>query len=331
MLSIIFVYYHTRFFLQKCIESIIENETDFKFEIIVSDNGSASDDKDFFLKLFPSIVWIDMMGNYGFARGNNAAMKVANGDCYLLLNTDTLLENNAISICYTRLNHDKSLVAAGLNLKFDDGAPQISGSYFVAGGLNYLLPLPVTGFVIKRLSKLIGKKAPHVINRAESVNVDWISGAFLMVKKSAVLSAGFMDEDFFLYAEETEWCYRLGRVGNLVLFGDLSVIHYEGFSSKLEHNDQERGYYELHTKRGFQLMVSNILRIRKQYGLIWYLFILIFYSLEVVWSFIISFIFLLTGSSEKLKRWYGFSLNIIQLVRLMPKMISGTPYFYKMI
>jgi len=331
MLSIIFVYYHTRSFLQKCIESIIENETDLKYEIIVSDNGSAPEDMNFFMNLFPSIVWINMNGNYGFARGNNAAMKIAKGEVFLLLNTDTLPGKDVLSNCYTRLKDNNSLSVAGVNLVFADGSPQISGSYFVNGGVNYLLPLPITGYLLKKLGKLIGKKAPHVINKNETVKVDWISGAFLMVKKSAVLAEGYMDEDFFLYAEETEWCYRLGRAGDLVLFGDLSVIHYEGLSSKIEHTDQEKGYYELHTKRGLQLMVSNLLRIRKQYGIVWYLIILLFYCMEVIWSFIISILYIFTGSNKQIKRWYGFLNNIIQLCRLMPKMISGAPYFYKMI
>ncbi len=331
MLSIIFVYFHTRVFLKQCIECIIENEVDLIFEIIVADNGSSLGDKEYFQELFPQLVWIDMGGNYGFSRGNNAAMKVANGEVFLLLNTDTLPKKNAISNCYSRLLKSEDIIAVGVNLEFEDGTSQISGSYFVTGGLNYLLPLPVTGFVVKEIAKILGKKAPHIVNQKSEMQVDWISGAFLMVKKSAIEVAGYMDEDFFLYAEETEWCYRLGLNGKLVLYGDLTVIHFEGLSSKIENQDQEKGYYELHTKRGLQLMVSNILRIRKQYGIIWHLIILIIYSLEIIWSFILSMLRLFMGSERRIVKWYGFALNVIKLWKLSPKMILGKPYFYKMI
>src|SRR5690606_12014690 len=106
--------------------------------------------------------------------------------------------------------------------------------------------------------------------------------AFLMVKKSSVDTAGMMDEDFFLHGEEVEWCSRLQRTGKLCLFGDLNIIHLEGATINKDQGIEEKGYYNLYDKKGLQLMVSNHLRVRKQYGVGWFLFLLMNYT----WGFL---------------------------------------------
>jgi GT2 family glycosyltransferase len=329
-LSIIFVYYHTRDFLLECLEKIALTSTGLNYEVIVADNGSAPGDGEFFTDKFPQLRWISMNGNFGFSRGNNAGIKIAKGDAILLLNTDTLPDGQTILSCYNRLMHADDVVAAGVQLEYPDNTPQISGSYFILGGINYLLPLPVTGYILKKAAGLFGKKAPHLVASENSTEVDWINGAFLMVKKKSIDFAGLMDEEFFLYAEEGEWCYRLKKTGKLVVFGDLHVVHLEGLSSKRDHGDQQKGYYELNTKRGLQLMVSNILRIRKQYGKGWYLLMLASYSLEVIWWLILGLIKALFGSTKLLNGWIGFTNNIYNLWKLFPKMFFCRPWFYKM-
>ena len=96
---------------------------------------------------------------------------------------------------------------------------QISGSRFVKWGLNHLLPLPYWGNFLRWVGYKIGSKDPNIQQAKRVEEVDWITGAFLMVKKNAVEKAGFMDEDFFLYAEEVEWCSRLkkSRAGFAIL------------------------------------------------------------------------------------------------------------------
>ena len=99
-----------------------------------------------------------------------------------------------------------------------------------------------------------------------------------MVKKEVIAKVGLMDEDFFLYAEEVEWCSRLKGIGKLCIFGYLHIVHLEGGSINTEHRIEEKGYYNLSDKKGLQLMVSNHLRVRKQYGVSWFLFLLLNYS-----------------------------------------------------
>src|SRR5436190_10888262 len=165
---------------------IVNNE-----EIFIGKNPFQSD--------FPEIAWIDMQYNAGFARANNEGIKKSKGDVILLLNPDTIIPEHALDNCFQQFIRS-DYVACGVQLLNEDGSPQISGNYFVRGGLNYLLPLPYTGKFVRALGNFFSIKAPHLADSETLTEVDWINGAFLMVKKSAILKAGLMDEDFFLYA-----------------------------------------------------------------------------------------------------------------------------------
>lgn len=118
----------------------------------------------------------------------------------------------------------------------------------------------------------IGRKKTNIAEATSTIEVDWINGAFLMVKKSAIEKAGLMDEDFFLYSEESEWCSRLKKLGALCIYGDLNIYHLEGGSSKDVFNSKRKGYRDYSDKKGLQIMVSNFLGFRKQYGIGWYVF-----------------------------------------------------------
>ena len=93
-------------------------------------------------------------------------------------------------------------MACGVQLLNVDRTPQISGNYAMKGGLNYLLPLPFIGNILKFFATILKVKKPNIPEAKDVVEVDWINGVFLMVKKQAIDIAGLMDEDFFLYAEE---------------------------------------------------------------------------------------------------------------------------------
>ncbi len=199
-------------------------------------------------------------------------------------------------------------VACGVQLLNEDSTPQISGNYFVPGGLNYLLPLPYTGKFIKAVGNLFSVKAPHVASADALIEVDWINGAFLMVKQSAIRSVGLMDEDFFLYAEEAEWCARLKKIGKLCIYGQVKVFHLQGISSNEAFSSAGKGYYNLFDKKGKQIILSNLVRIRKQYGLFWFLFDLFVYTLTIPVFFIgniISLLFPKSGRIYDFSEWGG--------------------------
>jgi GT2 family glycosyltransferase len=200
------------------------------------------------------------------------------------------------------------------------------------GGLNHLLPLPYWGAFLKGAFSWFVKEKPAFIAVPANQEVDWISGAFLMVKRKALEQTQGMDESFFLYAEEVEWCSRLGKLGKLVIFGDLHTIHLIGQSIQEASGAADNSYTNLSDKKGFQLMVSNHLRIRKQYGIFWLFFQLINHAWTILFSMIIGVMeYIVKGKSLKdgYIKWHGFSSNIVKLWGLIPQLLKPKNHFFK--
>lgn len=331
-LSIIIVNFKSSDYIIDCLESSFSYLMDkTNYEWIIVDNASNDNSKEKIISKYPFVKWIGLAENVGFARANNQGMQVAKGECILLLNPDTLLKPGAIETAVNRLiqsNH----VACGVQLVYPDLQAQFSGSYFVKGGLNHLLPIPYWGSIVKLMANGFIKKKPAIISVSKEQLVDWVSGAFLMVKREAIDQAGMMDEDFFLYAEEVEWCARLRKLGTICLYGDVQVVHLIGTSIQAASNAKDNSYTNLSDKKGFQLMVSNHLRIRKQYGVIWFLFQLLNYTWGVPFAWMASFFIQIISLKNPFKEYQklkGYTINVLRLWTLLPIMISGKPHFYK--
>jgi GT2 family glycosyltransferase len=332
MLSIVIVHAFRADLLNDCLDSVYRNLAGFDYEIIIVSNGSKDEDKQQLLQKFPGLNWIDTGYNAGFARGNNIGLRVAKGDAFLLLNPDTIALDNSIQTCYERFRKSE-YVAAGVQLLNPDRTPQISGSHFVKGGLNHLLPIPYWGDFIRWLGYRLNAKVPSIEQAKTIEEVDWISGAFLMVKRSVTQKVGLMDEDFFLYAEEVEWCSRLRKEGKLCIYGDLNIVHLEGATIDSVSKPKVKGYANLYDKKGLQLMVSNHLRVRKQYGVFWFLVLLLNYTWGFFVFLVCSFfhhLFTLRNPFGDFKRIGAFGKNLLSLWSFSPRIIANKPYFYKM-
>lgn len=330
-LSIIIINYKSAQLICDCVKSIYAQNSSFNFEIIVVDNDSKDGSKEKILGIFPEIIWIEMNYNSGFARANNEGIKKSKSNVVLLLNGDTIIENNAIEKCFNLFQFSE-YVACGVQLLNADRTPQISGNYAMKGGLNYLLPLPFLGNVLKSFANVFGVKKPNVPDASAIVEVDWINGAFLMVKKPAIQKAGLMDEDFFLYAEEAEWCSRLKKVGKLCIYGDINVIHLQGETSNETFGSSGKGYMNLFDRKGLQIMLSNLVRIRKEFGVGWFVFILSVYTFEIPIFFIgvlISKIFFSNKYSFTAAK--NYTSNVFKIINLSPTIINSRPHFYKVL
>lgn len=332
-LTIIIVNYRTPQLLLDCLRTIVNQSGNLVPEIIIVDNASGDNSRQLIHNDFPSVKWIQMSYNAGFARANNEGIRQSSGDIVLLLNSDTLNVDNAIDSCST-LFAKSDYIACGVQLLNADKTPQISGNYFMKGGINNLLPLPYIGITLKWLGNLLSVKKPNVPDSNASVEVDWINGAFLMVKKDAIKQAGLMDEDFFLYAEEAEWCSRLAKLGKLVIYGQFKVFHLQGESANAAFKSSGRGYYNLYDRKGLQIMLSNFVRIRKQFGIGWFLFHLFMYSIAVPIYLILNFsrmVFTLNLNRQEIDRMSGFTENIFRIWGYMPIIIRNKPFFYKIL
>ena len=274
-----------------------------------------------------------MQYNAGFARANNEGIRKSTGDVVLILNPDTIVQNNALERCYKKFIAAND-VACGVQLLNLDESPQISGNFFMKGGINHLLALPYWGSFLRSIAFALKTKKPNVLQAGSDEKVDWISGAFLMVKKSSIDKAGMMDEDFFLYAEEIEWCSRLNKIGSLRIYGDIKMVHLLGETIKDATQTDDKTYFNLFDKKGLQLLVSNHVRIRKQFGVFWFFVQLLNCSFGVPVFFICSFIDHFIHLQNPLTDWKrikGLSVNVFALWKLMPTILSKKPHFYKIL
>ncbi|GGA86287.1 glycosyltransferase family 2 protein [Puia dinghuensis] len=331
-LSIIIVNYKSTRLVLDCLEHLYRGAEAREFEVLVVDNASGDDGRQVITSAFPRISWIGMSYNSGFARANNEGIRQATGDAILLLNGDTLPDATVIETCYRRLMASP-YAAAGVQLLNADGTHQISGNYFMKGGLNYLLPLPYLGPLIKRAGEWFRVEAPHVADTDALIEVDWINGAFLMVRRSTIDQAGLLDEDFFLYAEEAEWCSRIRKTGRLCLYGDLKVVHLQGETANQTFGSDGKGYYNLYDRKGLQIMLSNFVRIRKQFGAGWFLVQLFFYLVEIP-VFFCGVILSRLGKRPYRYSWTqcrNYCKNVGVVVSKTPVILRNKPYFYKVL
>jgi len=331
--SIIIVNYKTPQLVIDCIDTIVGAASAAQTEIIVVDNDSADNSMQLVLDKHPFVRWLDMGYNSGFARANNAGIRISRGDIILLLNSDTLNENDAILRCFTRFEKDR-FIACGVQLLNADRTPQISGNYVLKGGLNYLMALPYIGRLLRKIALTYGVKKTNIPNTHTTVEVDWINGAFLMVKKSAIVQAGYLDEDFFLYSEEAEWCSRLKKIGKLCIYGDLNILHLEGGTSNDAYNSKSKGYQNLSDKKGYQILLSNFVRFRKEFGVFWYLFHLTANLITIPIYFLIIFLKLLTlraDAKNEWNAWKGYSANVLKSLKFFFPIITNRPCFYKVL
>ena len=332
-LSVIIINYKSAYHVLNCIESVYGQTKTHSFEIIVVDNQSGDDSEQQILSKYPEVIWIQTGYNAGFARANNAGIRRAAGRYILLLNADTIVLDGALDKTIDLFQQIPDAAGCGVQLLNPDGSHQISGAHFVKGGLNFLLPLPYLGRLVRYLGYRLKTRVPSVQKVSDVVEVDWIVGAFLMVRKEVLSQAGLLDEDFFMYAEEIEWCSRLRKAGKLYLFEEPKVIHLGGGTSGDYYaTDENENGKNLWNKKGRQVMISQMLRIRKQYGIIWFLIIGAFFIIEIP-------IFILGVLIEKIMKqgksrfsWEnvsGYINNIICLLRYFFRIVKNKPFFYK--
>lgn len=331
-LSIIIINYKSSQHVLNCLESVYKETTKHSFEVIVVDNASGDDSEVKICTAFPQVIWLQTGYNAGFARANNVGIRKARGRYILLLNADTIVLDNALDVTIDILEQTDA-VGCGVQLLNPDGSHQISGAHFVTGGLNLLLPLPYLGRFVRYWGYKFKTRVPSITTIPDKVEVDWIIGAFIMVYRDVIEQAGLLDADFFMYAEEIEWCARLRKQGKLYLFSAPKVIHLGGgTSSDYYATTENENSKNLWNKKARQIIVSQMLRIRKQYGLIWFMILFAFYILEIPVFIICLLIEKVFKGSRSRYSWNnvsGYMANMGVLLKFFSKIVGNKPFFYK--
>lgn len=252
-ISIIIVHYKTPLLLLNCLESIYVNTKNLDFEIIIVDNFSDDGSMENVTKLYPTLVWLQNDVNEGFGRANNKGIYFAKSEIILLLNSDTIIINNAIGKLYERfIDEEKIIGMATCQLLNTDFTEQKSV-------FNYN-----TSYIELMFYNILVEKILSLIKFKKSNEIKAIHGACMIFNKSRINSIGFFDPDFFMYSEEFEWCYRILKNGlTLKCYEDINIVHLDGGSKKSKDwNIKQR-------------MVSSALLFRKNKGFIGYLFYLL--------------------------------------------------------
>jgi len=229
--SIIVVAWNVRDLLYNCLKSAYDQTKGIDFEVIYVDNGSTDSSIEMLTKKFPGITIIQNQKNEGFIKANNQGIKVAKGRYVLLLNSDTIVLDNAIGkivkfadahleagvVGCKVLNPDKSIQRTCLMY------PSVANLFLFATCLYKVFPR----------SKLFGREHMTWWNYDDVREVEAVCGCFSLVRKEAIDQVGLMDPTYFTYCDEADWCYRFSQSGWKILFTpEPKIIHYGGQNTK---------------------------------------------------------------------------------------------------
>lgn len=233
MVSVIIINYNTFRLTVNCIASIIKHTKEVEYEIILVDNHSKECDPDLFKQEFPDITLIKSSVNAGFSKGNNIGIEASKGDHVLLLNSDTELTNDAISIAIKKLQQNPDVGVISGKLIYPDGKPQAVAGRFPS--------LRAELFELFRIGHIYPASKLSSIYHSDqwdynvSTETDWVWGAFFMLSKAVIkqFPNGRLHEDYFMYYEDVLWCYYIKhKLGYKILYmSEPVIIHYLSASS----------------------------------------------------------------------------------------------------
>jgi len=252
-LSVIYVNWNASDLLQKSLKTLPEAIADIDYDVWVVDNASTDGSAAMVRANFPQVNLIQNSTNTGFASANNQGMKFAKGRYFLLINTDAFAAPGSINQLHKLAEEQPRAGIIGARLVNLDGSFQ--GSYVDFPNLLQEF------LILSSLGRLFyGSWYPN--HSAEAANgpkmVDYVQGACLLVRRQAYEAVGGLDESYFMYAEEVDWCYSMHRAGWEVWYQpSASVTHIGGASSRTRANQRETDLY-----------VSRVRYFRKNHGLL---------------------------------------------------------------
>jgi GT2 family glycosyltransferase len=264
-LSIIIVNFETYDLTKQTIESVINHDQPFEYDIYLVDNASKDGSierlqEDFYKESQDGLIkFILNNENMGFAYANNIALKKTNSKYVLLLNSDTLILDNCLEESMSYMEAFEDIGALGCKVVLPDNSldkacrrsfPDFNVSFYKMVGLSRLFPK----------SKRFGRYNLTYLNEDETYEVDSIVGAFMMVRRETIKEVGLLDESFFMYGEDIDWCYRIKSANwKIIYFSDAKIVHYKGSSNSKKQNKKLTYefynamyiFYNKHYKKGY--------------------------------------------------------------------------------
>ncbi|WP_018753864.1 glycosyltransferase family 2 protein [Paenibacillus sanguinis] len=231
-LSILIVNYNTCRLTLDCLQSVYDSKIVYSYEVIVVDNASSDDSVESISREYPGARLIANTDNIGFAKANNQAMAVAKGRYVLLLNSDTIVQPDTLQIMISYMDANSQVGASGCKIILPDGSldkackrgfPTPAASFYYAFGFSRLFPNKP-----KFNQYQLGYLDPN-----ETYPIDCLVGAFMLVRRKTIEQVGGLDETFFMYGEDIDWCYRIKQAGWDIHYHPATyIVHYKGASSR---------------------------------------------------------------------------------------------------
>ncbi|MCE3203590.1 glycosyltransferase family 2 protein [Paenibacillus sonchi] len=230
--SIIVLNYNTCRLTMDCLRSVYDSETNFVYEIILIDNNSRDDSVERISREFPGVMLIANSENVGYARANNQGMEVASGRYVLLLNSDTVVRKDTLQTMISFMDGRPDIGASGCKVILPDGSldkackrgfPTPSASFYYAFGFSKLFP---------DRPRFNGYQLGY-LDPDQDYPVDCLVGAFMLLRRETIEQVGGLDEDFFMYGEDLDWCFRIKEAGwGIYYYPQTSIIHLKGGSAR---------------------------------------------------------------------------------------------------
>jgi hypothetical protein len=227
-LSIIIVNWNTRELTLNCLRSLYGAPDGLALEVILVDNASSDDTVEAVRREFPQVTLICNPRNIGFAGANNIGLERASGVYLLLLNSDTVVPPGMLAAAHAYMQAQPDVGLCGVKLLNPDRTFQASFADFpsLKGEL-----LSATGLGARLVSPYY--PSPRPVAGEAAREVDWVAGAFMLVRRATFAQVGGMDTGYFMYSEETDWCYRIKQAGWHVRYlPDVAIIHIGGASTR---------------------------------------------------------------------------------------------------
>lgn len=230
-LSVIIVSYNVRYYLEQCLHALFKATTGISTEVFVVDNHSSDGSVEYLSERFHDINFISSNHNLGFARANNTAIRQCHGEYVLLLNPDTIVGEHTLSDVISLMDSKPSAGCAGVRMIKTDGTDAMES--------RRGLPTPTTAFF-----KMCGLCTRYPHNRRvgryymgwlpwdKPARIEVVSGAFCMLRHSALDKVGLLDEDFFMYGEDIDLSYRMLKGGFDNWYVPSRILHYKGESTQ---------------------------------------------------------------------------------------------------
>jgi GT2 family glycosyltransferase len=220
--SVVVVTHNSAPWIERCLESVRGHET------IVVDNGSSDGTARLVRERFPDVRLVEQ-GNVGMGAGNNAGMRLGSGRYFLLLNSDAWVVGDAVARLARFADEQQEVAVVGPRLLNEDGTLQRSARAFPT-----LWRLATEYLFLRKLaprSRALNAFYEGGFDHDEAREVDWLFGACLLVRRDAADEVGLFDEDFFMFSEETDWCFRFRQAGwGVWFFPGAEVVHLGGAS-----------------------------------------------------------------------------------------------------